>query len=262
MYSENIDSLTRVQAYFYTDICLIKTKNKYKPVLQQLEKYQNGEQWIGAFLALLEFWNDKEITPPDEIIEKYFQRIIKVPALIEPLGAAYINSSHYHSMIKLFESTDIQDELPAFVFYHYRLALQMLGRWDDASEFIARGLQQQPDNTLHNLRLWYAYDLIRTEQAITLADIEVIDFSELIEIEQYVYCTLLVSLELGNSPLESKLNELTPLLRRCQQTYQHVVGQSLALHAQKKLRAKLKNSIETKGFWGSLKLAWWISNRF
>jgi len=262
-YSENINSLTRVQAYFHTDICLIAIKNKkYKPVLQQIDKYQDGEQWIGGFLALLEYWNDNDIIPPDEVIDKYLKRIVKVPTLIEQLGGAYINAGHYHSMIKLFENTNIQDELPAFVFYHYRLALQMLGRWDDASEIIIKGLQQQPDNTIHNLRLWYAYELIRTNQELTQADLEVIDYSELIEMEQYVYSTLLVLLELGNNSLEIKLDELSPLLRKCQQDYQKAGGQELALHARNTLKTKLKNSIKAKGFWSSLKLAWWISNRF
>ncbi len=263
LFSENIDSLTRGQAYFHADICLIATKKKkYKPVLQQIDKYQYGEQWIGAFLALLEYWNDNNITPADDVIDKNLSRITKVPILIEQLGAAYINAGHYHSMIKLFESTDIQDELPAFVFYHYRLALQMLGRWDDASAFIVKGLQQQPDNTIHNLRLWYAYELNRTGKKLTQEDLQVIDFSELIEMEQYVYSTLLVSIELGNNSLETKLDELTPLLRNCQQAYQKAVGQELALHARNILKTKLKNSIKTKGFLGKLKLSWWISNRF
>ena len=263
LYAENIDSLTRVQAYFFTDICLIATENKrYKPVLQQIDTYQDGEQWIGAFLALLEYWDDNDIAPPDYIINKNLSRIAKVPTLIEQLGGAYINAGHYHSMIKLFESTDIQGDLPAFVFYHYRLALQVLGRWDDASEFIVKGLQQQPDDSIHNLRLWYAYELHRTGQEITQEDIEVIDYSELIEMEQYVYSTLLVSLELGNNSLESKLDELTPLLRNCQQAYRKAAGQELALHARNTLKARLKQSTKSKRFWKTLKLAFWISNRF
>jgi len=263
LYAENKDSLTRVQAYFHTDICLIAIKNKkYKPVLQQIDKYQDGEQWIGGFLALQEYWNDNDIIPPDEVIDKYLKRIVKVPTLIEQLGGAYIKAGHYHSMIKLFENTNIQDEFPAFVFYHYRLALQMLGRWDDASEIIIKGLQQQPDNTIHNLRLWYAYELIRTNQELTQADLEVIDYSELIEMEQYVYSTLLVLLELGNNSLEIKLDELSPLLRKCQQNYQKSGGQELAIHARNTLKVRLKKSIQSKGFWKTLKLAFWISHRF
>lgn len=263
LYTANKDSLTRVQAYFYTDICLNALKNKeYKPVLQQINSYQNGEQWIGAFLALLEYWNDNDIVPPDDVIDKNLSRISKVATLIEQLSGAYINAGHYHSMIKLFESTKIPEELSAFVFYYYRLALQMLGRWDEASEFIVKGLQQKPDNTIHNLRLWYAYELYRTGQEVTLEDLEVIDCSELIEMEQYVYSTLLVSLALGNDSLESKLDELTPLLRKCQQDYQKTAGQELALHAQKLLKHRLKAAIVTKSFFGKLKLAWWVSNRF
>lgn len=263
LYSDNIESLTRIQAYFYTDIQLIHLKNKkYKPVLKQIDQYQEGEQWIGAFLALLEFMNDNKITPSQHVIDKYFSRITKVPALIEQLGAVYINAGHYHSMIKLFESTNIQSQLSAFVFYYHRLSLQMLDRWDDASEFIVKGLQQQPDNTIHNLRLWYVYELFRTEKQLSPSDIKVIDYSELIEIEKYVYSTLLVSLELGNEPLENKLDELTPLLRKCQRDYQDVVGHKLALHAKNTLKTELKNSIKIKGFWEKLKLTYWISNRF
>lgn len=262
LYSQFFDSLTRIQAYFYTDIALSQLNKNYKPVLWHIDQYPDGEQWSGAFLALLEFWNDKKIAPPEKVVEQYFDRIVNVPALIEQLGAAYIEAGRYKSMVKLFESSEVHDELPAFVYYHYRLALQMLNRWDDASAFIIKGLQQKPDNAIHNLKLWYAYDLVRTGQELTSEDIEIIDFSELVEIEQYVYCTLVVSLELGENSLESKLDDLTPLLRRCQQAYQTAVGQNLAEHAKRALRAKLKNAIETKGFWALLKLTWWISNRF
>lgn len=153
-------------------------------------------------------------------------------------------------------------DFQSIVVEYYRLALQMLGRWNDAGEFITKGLQQKPDNTIHNLRLWYAYELIRKGQELSQVDIDVIDYSELIEIEQYVYSTLLVHLALGNDSFEYKLDELTPLLRDCQQVYQNASGQELALHARSTLRKRLKNSIETKGFWKSLKLAWQLSNRF
>lgn len=178
------------------------------------------------------------------------------------LGNGYVNAGHYHSLIKLFERTKEKSELPAFVFYHYRLALQMLGRWDDATAAIHQGIQQQPDNTVHNMRLWYAYELIRTGQELTYEDIEVIDYEELIENEKYVYSTLLVVLELGNNALENKLEELTPLLRNCQQDYQQAAGQELAIHARKTLKNRLKKAIVTEKFFKKIKLAWWISNRF
>jgi predicted Zn-dependent protease len=263
LFSKQISDLIREQAYFYTDKCLNREdNNKYKHVLKDIKNYSNGEHWVGAFLALLEFWNDKGITPPDDVINKFFERIIEAPALVAQLGNGYISAEHYHSMIKLFERTKEKKELPAYVFYHYRLALQMLGRWDDATAAINQGIKQQPDNTVHNMRLWYAYELIRTGKQLSYKDVEVIDYEELIENEKYVYSTLLVALELSGNSLESKLDELTPLLRKCQQDYQQAAGQELAIHARNTLKKRLKNSIVTEGFFGKLKLAWWISNRF
>ena len=135
-------------------------------------------------------------------------------------------------------------------------------RWDDASAAIHQGILQQPDNTVHNMRLWYAYELIRTGKQLTYEDVEVIDYEELIENEKYVYSTLLVALELDDHSLENKLDELTPLLRKCQQDYKQAAGQELAIHARNTLKKRLKNAIVTEGFFGKLKLAWWISNRF
>lgn len=165
-------------------------------------------------------------------------------------------------MIKLFEKSEEKDQLPAFVYYHQRLALQMLNRWDEATDVIIKGIQQSPDNTVHNLRLWYAYELLRTGRELTYEDIEVIDYSELIEMEKYVYSTIVVALTLGSDSLESKQDQLEPLLRKCQQDYQKTAGQNLAVHARKTLKERLKEAVEAKGFWKSLKLSFWISNRF
>ena len=263
IFREKISNLTREQSYFYTDKCLNRAgNNQYKHVLKDIKSYSDGEHWVGAFLALLEFWNDKDITPPDDAIATFFERIIETSALVAQLGNGYVNAGHYHSLITLFESVKMKKNLPAYVFYHYRLALQMLGRWDDATEAIHQGIKQQPDNTVHNMRLWYAYELIRTGQPLTYEDVEVIAYEELIENEKYVYSTLLVTLALGDNTLENKLDDLTPLLRKCQQDYQQTVGQSLAIHARNTLKKRLKNAVVTEGFFGKLKLAWWISNRF
>ena len=72
----------------------------------------------------------------------------------------------------------------------------------------------------------------------------------------------MVALELDEDSLENKLDELTPLLRKCQQDYQQASGQELAIHARNTLKKRLKNAIVSEGFFGKLKLAWWISNRF
>lgn len=263
LFRQKVKSLNKLQAYFYTDKSLTEPNNKgYKPILKEIESYQNGEHWEGAFLALVEYWNDNDIIPPDAAVDKVLDRITNIPDLVEKLGGSYINAGHYHSMIKLFERSEVKDQLPAFVYYHQRLALQMLNRWDEATEVIFRGVQQNPDNTVHNLRLWYAYELLRTGRELTYEDIEVIDYSELIDMEKYVYSTIAVALTLGNDSLENKQDQLDPLLRKCQQDYQKTAGQNLAVHARNTLKTKLKGSIETKGFWNSLKLSWWISNRF
>jgi tetratricopeptide (TPR) repeat protein len=263
IYKDNANSLSKVQSYFYIDKCLNVNKNKkYKHVLKEIDKYDDGDHWNGAFIALLEFFTDNDITPPDNVVDKYLDRIVKSPVIIEQLGGGYINAGHYHSMIKLFERVEIKEQLSAFVFYHYRLALQMLGRWDDSTNVIIQGLKKEPDSTVHNLRLWYAYDLVRTGEQLTKEDIEVIDYSSLIEMEQYVYSTLVATLALGNSSLESKLEELNPLLRNCQQCYQNTGGQELALHARKSLKARLKKAMQSKSLFKSIKLSLWISNRF
>lgn len=263
VFKEQLINLNREQSYFYTDKCLyLENNNKYAHVLQDIKGYDNGELWIGAFLALLEFWNDKNITPPDKIVAMYFDRIIETPALVAQLSNGYVNAGHYHSLIKLFERTKDKANLPAYTFYHHRLALQMLGRWDEATDIINQGIKQQPDNTIHNMRLWYAYELSRTGQKLTYEDVEVIDYEELIENEKYVYSTLLVDLALGKDSLENQLDTLTPLLRKCRQDYQQTGGQALSIHARNSLKERLKNAIEAEGFFAKLKLAWWISNRF
>ncbi len=267
LFESQISNLTKEQAYFYTDKCLnVNGNDKYKPVLKTIQGYGNGEHWKGAMLALLEFWSEKDITPAENVIKTCLSRIVETPALVAQLGNIYVNAGHYHSMIKLFERAKDKDDLPAYAFYHYRLALQMLGRWDEATDIINQGIQKQPDNTVHNMRLWYAYELFRTGQELSYQDIEVIDYQELIENEQYVYSVLLVALELGDSPLEFKLSAaedpLTPLLRKCQQDYQNTLGQPLAMHAQKTLRTRLKQAVRTKSFFGRIKLVWWVSNRF
>lgn len=263
LFKTRIKNLNKEQAYFYTDKCLYLDDNKkYKYVLDELENYTNEESWNGAFLALIEFWNEKNITPPNKVIDTFFQRIIETPALIAQLGNSYLNSEHYHSMIRLVENAKSPKELPAYAFYQYRLALQMFNHWDRAHDAIIQGMQQPPDNTLHNLRLWYAYELVRTGKGLTYKEIEVIDYSELIELEKYVYSTLLVILELGDNTLENKLDDLDSLLRKCTQDYQQVVGQKLALHAKNSLKARIKGAVSGEGFFARLKTSFWIYNRF
>lgn len=263
LFSADVEALSETQSYFYTDKCLAKQKGKkFHPVLKSVSSYSYGSHWVGGFLALLEYWSDNNITPPEKAIKANMERIVKTSSLVGQLGNGYIGAGHYHSMVALFERVENKDELPTFVFYHYRLALQMLGRWDDATDAIMQGVQQPPDNTVHNLLLWYVYELHRTGQNITEQDIEIIDYDELIENEKYVYSTLRVILALDQQPLEDKLEQLTPLLRKCQQDYQHTVGQPLAVHAKKLLRRTLKDAVASTNWFTKLKLAWWISNRF
>lgn len=263
LFKTQINNLNREQTYFYTDKCLyLKDNKKYKSVLKELENYTGRESWNGAFIALVEFWNDKDIAPPKNVIDQYFHRIIETPAIVAQLGNGYINDGQYNNMITLLENTKSPKELPAFVFYHYRLALQMMGQWDKAGEAICQGMQQQPDNTLHNMRLWHAYELVRTGKPLTYQDVEVIDYKELIDIEKYVYSTLLVALKLGNSPLESKIKELDPLLRKCTQDYQQTVGQTLAVHAKNSLKERLKKAVESQSLLMKLKMSFWLYNRF
>jgi len=263
VFKEHSNELTREQAYFYIDKSLnLNGNNKFKNVLKLIGGFSNNDAWIGSFIALLEFWRDKEITPPENVIDLYFERIVNEVTLVEQLGSNYIYIGHYHSMVKLFEKVKNKGELPAYSYYHYRLALQMLGRWDDATQAIFQGVKQQPDNTVHNMRLWYAYELIRIGKPLTYADLEVIDYEELIDMERYVYSTLLVILQLGNTSLEDKLEEIDPLLRKCQQAYQAANGQNLAVHARNSLKSRLKGAVSATGFFEKLKVKWWISNRF
>jgi tetratricopeptide (TPR) repeat protein len=263
LYRTQINSLNRQQAFFYTDKCLyLKDNKQYKHVLKELDDYTKEEPWRGAFTALVEFWNEKGITPHKKVIDQYFHRIIETPAIIAQLGNGYVNAEQYQNMIRLFENTKAPEELPAYVYYHYRLALQMLNKWDKAGDVILQGMQQQPDNTLHNMRLWHAYELIRRGQPLTYQDVEVIDYKELIEMEKYVYSTLLVVLKLGDSSLESKMNELNPLLRKCTLDYQQTIGQTLAIHAKNTLKERLKKAAVGEGFFTKLKVSFWLYNRF
>jgi hypothetical protein len=112
------------------------------------------------------------------------------------------------------------------------------------------------------MRLWHAYELIRRGQPLTYQDVEVIDYKELIEMEKYVYSTLLVVLKLGDSSLESKMNELNPLLRKCTLDYQQTIGQTLAIHAKNTLKERLKKAAVGEGFFTRLKVSFWLYNRF
>ena len=263
VFKQKAEPLSTTQSYFYTQKMLsFANKKSYKTILNEVETYENEGQWEGAFMALLDYWDDKGIVPPESYIENTLDKLVKIPCLVEKLADAYVNAGHFYSVIALFEKTEVKEQLPAFVFYLQRLALQMTNQWDEATDVILKGVKQPPDNSIHNLRLWYAYELLRTNSELNNEDIEVIDYSELIEVEKYIYSIVAAALALGDSSLEEKQNQLTPLLRKCQQDYQDVVGNTLAEHAKNTLKTKLKQSIKSKGFWNSLKLSFWINNRF
>ncbi|WP_158971159.1 tetratricopeptide repeat protein [Paraglaciecola sp. L3A3] len=263
IFEQNFESLTRLQAYFWSEVYMQQfPKDGAKKVMQRLEKIAHSPAWVGMLISLLEYWCDKEIVPPEKLIAKHLDYIVETPALVEQLCNAYVNKGLFQQVIDLFAKIKDPQRLAAFCFYHYRTALQMADKWDQASPVIQQGLTLKPDNTLHNMRLWYAYDLYRTGQTLDYADLDVIDYEELIENEKYVYSTLQVALALGQDSFESKLDVITPLLRKCQQDYQATVGQKLAVHAKQLLKTKLKDSIQVTGFFATLKLVWQLSNRF
>ena len=261
LFFSKINDLTREQAYFYTDKCLNITNNiKYQQVLNDIKSYSNSAAWEGGFLALLEYWNDNKMSPSVNIVNTYFKRIIKSPILISKLVNGYINAKLYLDTIKLFEHVQDIEELPAIAFYHYRLALQMLDRWEEATSIIRQGVKQQPDSTVHNMRIWFAYELHRTNKNLTYEDIEVINYEALDNTEQYVYSMLLVVLALDNKTFESKQQTLVPLLKKCQQDYQNANVKKLAQKVRNSLIVLLNKSIDTSQFFNKLKLKWWIRN--
>ena len=263
LFNKRFDQLPKIQAYYYVYSTLENLgANKHKQFLSLFNDCDNGQHWLGGFLALIDFWDEHKISPLPELVDRFFDRISVEPELIKQLGNLYINLGHYHSVIRLYEGCKVDAQLSAFNFYHYRIALQITGRWDDAGLIIERGLACKPDSSIHNLKLWQFYELYRTGGLVTLDDLAVIDYNELISVEQYVHTTLVVGATLSDNSVESKRDELSDLLRNCQRHYQQVAGHEFANHARNTLKQRLKAQIATTGFWQKLLINWWINNRF
>jgi hypothetical protein len=138
----------------------------------------------------------------------------------------------------------------------------MLERWDEASSAIEAGIAQAPDAVVHNMRLWYLYEIWRNGSIFDESELDVIDYHELIEVERYVFSTLKVAVHLGSDSLEDSLERITPYLRKCQEDNQEVSGNYLATCAQKLLRERLKQRISSQGFFANMLMKWKLSNRF
>ncbi|WP_111979445.1 tetratricopeptide repeat protein [Algibacillus agarilyticus] len=257
------ESLTEIQSYVWVENQLEeKNKQGYKKLLDVIHPIQSDIAWLGAMQAVLQFLNDHEITPDQKTLEKDTKRISGHPKLVQQLINLYSMCDQLYTAMHWFEQTEDKQALSAFCFYQYRMALQMQNRWDEAGPYITQGLSLTPDNVLHNLRLWSVYENWRVNNQVDVSELNVIDFSELIEIEQYVYRVLCAAHTLEGKSLETVQTALDPLLRECQHAYQPAAGHHLALVPQKLLRQRIKSAMVSTGFIAKLKLRFWISNRF
>lgn len=252
--------LSKKQAFFIASKRIEKDQSSYAKFLKYIKTIDNEAVWSGSCLALFEYWNEQNIAPRKDVINANYSRILTDKDLVAQLGVGYLNNSDFSNMLNLFRNIQCEEELPAFSLYHFSLALQYSNCWDEATRIIQLGLSKEPDFTIHNIKLWYAYDQVRNGISIDDLDLELIDYHELIESERYVYCTLKVIQELGDEHLDGNQQKLMPYLRKCQQDYQLVSDNYLSQSAKFTLKQYLKSRISCQDFFSKMKMRFWLFN--
>ncbi|MEQ3653136.1 MAG: hypothetical protein ABNH33_07415, partial [Glaciecola sp.] len=235
---------------------------EYKKLLKEIKEIKHEPLHAGAIRAIFEAWNDQHKKGDKKVIQEYEEIICRYSPVFEQASMQLIARNDYQTLINLYDRFENVSDLSMFSYYQVRCAYQLLNQWDKAGEVIRLGIQQQPDNSLQNMKLWYFYELWRTGHIFSDEELSVIDYHELIEIERYVFATLKVAVKLGERDLESCLDDITPELRKCQQDNQEVSGHPLASAAQSLLKERLLARVSSSGFFSKLLIKWKLSNRF
>ncbi|MEQ3657579.1 MAG: tetratricopeptide repeat protein [Glaciecola sp.] len=263
IYTERLSELNEVQAYVWADNNLTALGvAEYKKLLKEIKEIKHEPLHAGAIRAIFEAWNDQHKKGDKKVIQEYEEIICRYSPVFEQASMQLIARNDYQTLINLYDRFENVSDLSMFSYYQVRCAYQLLNQWDKAGEVIRLGIQQQPDNSLQNMKLWYFYELWRTGHIFSDEELSVIDYHELIEIERYVFATLKVAVKLGERDLESCLDDITPELRKCQQDNQEVSGHPLASAAQSLLKERLLARVSSSGFFSKLLIKWKLSNRF
>jgi predicted Zn-dependent protease len=269
----NLATCSEIHAYVWADKSIqVKGFNCYPKLLGKVREIDHDLLTKGVIRALYEAWNDQNQAPDKKVLKEFETIATQNSPVFEQLCLLLNKQGAYQQLIDTFESVinantdNASDEsstaLSMFCFYQVRAAYQLLDKWDEASEVIIQGLQRPSDNTIHNLRLWHYYDVWRKGGLVSQDDLAMLDISELIEMEQYVFATIEVALLIKNQDLESCLEAITPALRRCQRIKQEVGHNPLVLNAQTLLRSRLESIISSNSFFAKMLIKWKLGNRF
>ncbi|RYV03427.1 hypothetical protein SOPP22_03955 [Shewanella sp. OPT22] len=262
VFRSNFEQLDNIQAYFYAEKRLeLSSSASYQHVLKDLKSDLSETAWEGTFIAIIDYWSDCQASPEQKIIDDNLHRIIKSNELISKLVYCFGVHEHFHSTLKLMPQIEHREQLPLFVFYQYSHALQMLNQWELASQVILDGLKAPSDDSIHNLRVWYAYDLIRTNRHQEANFLHLINYEELVDIEKYTYHVIEACLQIESGSLSNQESVLAPLLEQCKSSFENVAGHRLCEHAKSTLKKQLMASLENPTFVDKLKQFWWIFTR-
>lgn len=263
VYEQRLAELNEVQAYIWADAVLAnKGISAYKNIVKLLNQHQAPLLTDGAVRAIFEAWNDDESKGDAKVIAQYADVCGKNSPVFEQFCMLMFRVAKYGTIVETYSKFENKNTLSMFSFYQVRSAMQLIGQWDEAGELIERGLKQAPDSSIHNMRLWYFYELWRNGSTFDSEELDVIDYHELIEVERYVFSTLKAAMSIGDRDIESCLEDITPALRRCQEDNQAAHGHPLASAAQKLLKERLVARISSTGFFAKMLVKWKLMNRF
>ena len=190
--------------------------------------------------------------PDNDIVNKYIVNIQQHNELIARLVDINLKAGHYYNVVHVMEGAKDRTGMSMEVFYQYAICLLMLGRGNEASSIISKGLNAEPDATLHNLLVWHHADKWMHTKDINLEELNYIDRNQLIKAEAYIVQALEL---MGKLDDKVDLNSVRVDLKRLRISYRQVAGLTVCDNFHRNSVKAIKAILNPDGFWQRIQMA-------
>lgn len=234
--------------------------------LTKLKQYLDTSEFSPVWSAVAqEYFNafiEQRTLPSKGFIRNHREKIESDVYLLGSYGYLLCNKGHFDEAIQWYQGQAQNQDLPGYIWYHYRWALGAKRRWDEARFAIDAALNSPPDNCFSNICLWSAYFKIKFSEPLEQSDVINISADELTEVEKYIFALVKAVWFLKGNSLKLDSEEVFKQLRYCQSIYHEVHGSQEAKDAKADVKKYLKSKVETEGWWLTMRCRFKLHNHF